>query len=191
VGAFRLASALTAGVLAYVGFARFDADRANFDEAMVWYAGALVCTLAFAWEGTLPSVRGTGTLAALFGEGPSGIVLVVPPEREAALRALAAEHDTAVWTLGQIGGDILEIAPVLAMPIDAVRRAQELEEKGAPQPYAQVFSEMERRDHDDRNRADSPLTQDDRYIVIDSADKEPEEVVAEMERLIRQTSRDP
>ncbi len=77
------------------------------------------------------------------------------------------------------------------LAVRAKRRAQELEEKGTPQAYAQVFSEMERRDHDDRTRADSPLTQDDRYIVIDSADKKPEEVVAEMERLIRQTSRDP
>ena len=72
---------------------------------------------------TLPSVRGSGTLAKLFGEGPSGIVLVIPPDDETLLRACAAEHDTALWTLGSIGGDILEIAPVLAMPIDALRRA--------------------------------------------------------------------
>jgi len=72
---------------------------------------------------TLPSVRGTGTLAKLFGEGPSGIVLVIPAQHEAALRASAQEHAVPLWTLGSIGGDILEIAPVLAMPIDALRRA--------------------------------------------------------------------
>jgi len=73
---------------------------------------------------TLPPVRG-GTIAKLFGEGPGGIVLVVPPDREAALRACAADHGVELWTLGAIGGDILEIVPVLAMPIDALRRAYE------------------------------------------------------------------
>ena len=72
---------------------------------------------------TLPSVRGSGTLAKLFGEGPGGIVLVIPADDETDLRACAAEHDVVIWTLGSIGGDILEIAPILAMPIDALRRA--------------------------------------------------------------------
>ena len=72
---------------------------------------------------TLPSVRGSGTLQKLFGEGPSGVVLVIPADREAALRACAQDHDVALWTLGSVGGDLLEIAPVLATPIDALRRA--------------------------------------------------------------------
>ncbi len=71
----------------------------------------------------LPARRGTGTLAALFGEGPSGIVLVVPPDRADALRALAASRDVPLWTLGLVGGDILEIAPVLGMPVAALRAA--------------------------------------------------------------------
>jgi len=74
---------------------------------------------------TLPSARGGGTLQKLFGEGPGGIVLVVSPDREADLRACAAEHTVELWTLGAIGGDILEIAPVLATPIDALREAHE------------------------------------------------------------------
>ncbi|HET8569212.1 MAG TPA: phosphoribosylformylglycinamidine synthase subunit PurL [Candidatus Limnocylindria bacterium] len=73
----------------------------------------------------LPSVRGQGRLAALFGEGPSGVVLVVPPDREDALREAAGAADVELWTLGTIGGDILEVAPVLAAPIDALRRAYE------------------------------------------------------------------
>jgi hypothetical protein len=36
---------------------------------------------------------------------------------EAQVRALAAQHDVPIWTLGTIGGDLLEIAPVLGMPI--------------------------------------------------------------------------
>ena len=72
---------------------------------------------------TLPARRGAGTLAALFGEGPSGIVLVVPPEHADALGALAAARDVPLWTLGTVGGDILEIAPVLGMPVAALRAA--------------------------------------------------------------------
>ena len=74
---------------------------------------------------TLPSVRGSGTLAKLFGEGASGIVLVIAPEHEAGVRELAAEHDVPLWTLGKIGGDLLEIAPILGTPVAALRRAYE------------------------------------------------------------------
>jgi len=70
-------------------------------------------------------VRGSGTLAKLFGEGPSGIVLVIAPGHEARVRELAAEQDVPLWTLGKIGGDLLEIAPILGTPIDALRRAHE------------------------------------------------------------------
>jgi phosphoribosylformylglycinamidine synthase subunit PurL len=66
---------------------------------------------------TLPAVRGIDKRVALFGEGPSGIVLVVGPSLESQVRALAAQHDVPVWTLGTIGGDLLEIAPVLGLPI--------------------------------------------------------------------------
>jgi phosphoribosylformylglycinamidine synthase II len=66
---------------------------------------------------TLPAVRGIDKRVALFGEGPSGVVLVIGASLEAQVRALAGEHAVPVWTLGTIGGDLLEIAPVLGMPI--------------------------------------------------------------------------
>jgi phosphoribosylformylglycinamidine synthase len=69
---------------------------------------------------TLPAVRGIDRRVALFGEGPSGIVLVLGPSLEAQVRSLAAQHDVPVWTLGTIGGDLLEIAPVLGLPIAAL-----------------------------------------------------------------------
>jgi phosphoribosylformylglycinamidine synthase len=69
---------------------------------------------------TLPAVRGIDKRVALFGEGPSGIVLVIGPSLEPQVRALAAQDDVPVWTLGTIGGDLLEIAPVLGMPIAAL-----------------------------------------------------------------------
>jgi phosphoribosylformylglycinamidine synthase len=68
----------------------------------------------------LPAVRGIDKRAALFGEGPSGVVLVLGPSLEPQVRALAAQHDVPVWTLGTIGGDLLEIAPVLGLPIAAL-----------------------------------------------------------------------
>jgi phosphoribosylformylglycinamidine synthase len=72
---------------------------------------------------TLPAIRGIDKRVALFGEGPSGIVLVADPSKTDAVRALAAEHDVPVWTLGSIGGDLLEVAPVLGMPLASLAQA--------------------------------------------------------------------
>jgi phosphoribosylformylglycinamidine synthase len=72
---------------------------------------------------TLPAVRGIDKRVALFGEGPSGVVLVIGPSWEAQVRALAAQHDVQVWTLGTIGGDLLEIAPVLGLPVASLVEA--------------------------------------------------------------------
>ncbi|TME61977.1 MAG: phosphoribosylformylglycinamidine synthase subunit PurL [Chloroflexi bacterium] len=72
---------------------------------------------------TLPAIRGIDRRVALFGEGPSGIVLVLDPAREAEVRALAIAHDVPLWTLGVMGGDLLEIAPVLGVPVSALADA--------------------------------------------------------------------
>jgi phosphoribosylformylglycinamidine synthase len=72
---------------------------------------------------TLPAIRGIDKRVALFGEGPSGIVLVVAPDDADRVRALAAGLDVPTWTLGTIGGDLLEIAPVLGMPIASLAQA--------------------------------------------------------------------
>jgi phosphoribosylformylglycinamidine synthase len=72
---------------------------------------------------TLPAIRGIDKRVALFGEAPSGVVLVVAPADADAVRALAAANDVPVWTLGTIGGDLLEIAPVLGMPIASLAQA--------------------------------------------------------------------
>jgi len=72
---------------------------------------------------TLPAIRGIDKRTALFGEGPSGIVLVIDPVREDDVRAVAREHNVPLWTLGTIGGDLLEIAPVLGTPVTALADA--------------------------------------------------------------------
>ena len=53
----------------------------------------------------------------------SGVVLVLGASLEAQLRALAAQHQVPVWTLGSIGGDLLEITPVLGLPVAALVEA--------------------------------------------------------------------
>jgi phosphoribosylformylglycinamidine synthase len=72
---------------------------------------------------TLPAVRGIDKRVALFGEGPSGIVLVADPAPVDMLYALAQQHEVPVWTLGRVGGDLLEIAPVLGMPLASLAQA--------------------------------------------------------------------
>jgi cytidylate kinase len=69
--------------------------------------------------------------------------------------------------------------------VRAERRARELEARGTPQPYDQVLREMEKRDRDDASRADSPLTLDGRYVLVDSSGRPVEEVVAEIEGRVR------
>src|SRR5207237_6047832 len=72
---------------------------------------------------TLPAIRGIDKRVALFGEAPSAIVLVIDPAREAEVRTLAREHEVPVWTLGAVGGDLLEVVPVLGMPVGSLARA--------------------------------------------------------------------
>ena len=69
--------------------------------------------------------------------------------------------------------------------VRAERRARELASRGTPQPYADVLSEMRRRDRDDSTRAESPLTLDEGYVVIDSGGKSVEDVISEMEARVR------
>jgi cytidylate kinase len=69
--------------------------------------------------------------------------------------------------------------------VRARRRTRELGDRGTPEPYEKVLREMEKRDKDDASRADSPLTYDSRYRLIDSSDRPVEEVVAEIEEKVR------
>jgi cytidylate kinase len=75
----------------------------------------------------------------------------------------------------------------LTAPIDvrAERRARELAERGTPQPVEVVREEIELRDHADSTRADSPLTLDPTYTVVDTGRRGIEEIVSELEERIK------
>jgi cytidylate kinase len=75
-----------------------------------------------------------------------------------------------------------------APEVRARRRAAELDARGIPQPFAEVLAEMEKRDRADQTRRDSPLTHDETYVVLDSSDRDPQDVVAEIERRVRVTA---
>jgi cytidylate kinase len=61
--------------------------------------------------------------------------------------------------------------------VRAERRFKELEAKGTPQPFEKVLSDMNARDHADSTRADSPLTFDETYTVVDTSDRSVDEVI--------------
>jgi cytidylate kinase len=66
--------------------------------------------------------------------------------------------------------------------VRARRRFDELVRKGTPQDLAAVSAEMESRDRADATRADSPLSFDETYEVVDTSDLTATEVA---ERLLR------
>jgi cytidylate kinase len=72
--------------------------------------------------------------------------------------------------------------------VRAERRTRELAQRGAPRPYEEVLEEMTRRDHADSTRADSPLTLDARYTVVDSTGLTVAEAVSLIERSVLQTA---
>ncbi len=75
-----------------------------------------------------------------------------------------------------------------APEVRAERRTRELVQRGTPRPYAEVLEEMVRRDRDDSSRADSPLTLDSRYTLVDSTGREVSQVVSDIEDRVRQAA---
>lgn len=69
--------------------------------------------------------------------------------------------------------------------VRAERRYLELQAKGQTVDLATVLAEAKARDAQDSNRADSPLTYDDSYTVIDTSDLTIDEVVGEIVSAVR------
>jgi cytidylate kinase len=69
------------------------------------------------------------------------------------------------------------------------RRARELAQRGTPQPLDAVRADIERRDHADSTRADSPLTLDPTYTVVDTGGRTVEDIVADLEKRVKTRAR--
>ncbi len=69
--------------------------------------------------------------------------------------------------------------------VRALRRMHDLEARGTPQPYRQVLAETMQRDRQDSTRADSPLTYDESYRLIDTSDLTIDEVVGRIVEAVR------
>lgn len=52
----------------------------------------------------------------------------------------------------------------------ARRRCRELEQRGTPEPFDKVLSEMRQRDYDDSHRAAAPLKQAEDAVLLDTTD---------------------
>jgi CMP/dCMP kinase len=79
---------------------------------------------------------------------------------------------------------------LLARPeVRAWRRHAELEAKGEKVDLATVLAEAEVRDRQDSTRADSPLTHDESYIVLDTSDLTIAEVVEEIVSRVRASAK--
>ena len=71
------------------------------------------------------------------------------------------------------------------------RRYDQLVDIGADVTYSEVAVEIDRRDQRDSHRAESPLTYDPSYTLIDTSDLSPEEVVDRMVEEIRGHGEEP
>jgi len=69
--------------------------------------------------------------------------------------------------------------------VRAERRFLELEAKGTPADRETVLAETVKRDQQDSTRADSPLSYDDSYTVVDTSDRTIDEVVAEIVKKVK------
>lgn len=68
--------------------------------------------------------------------------------------------------------------------VRAKRRFDELEEKGTPVDYNTLLAEIEQRDYNDSHRATAPLKQAEDAVLVDSSDKNIDEVTAEIAKLV-------
>ncbi|HWM90976.1 MAG TPA: (d)CMP kinase [Thermoanaerobaculia bacterium] len=109
--------------------------------------------------------------------------------RLVALQQEAARHWGGVLEGRDIGTRVFPDTPhkffLDARPdVRGRRRYEELQATGRGLTYEQVVDEINRRDHRDRTREDSPLTRDDSYTFVDTSDLAIDDVVEEMARAI-------
>ena len=110
--------------------------------------------------------------------------------RMVALQREIARGQDVVMDGRDIGTKVLPDATLklyltAAAKVRAQRRFRELEEKGTPQPFAEVLADMLWRDYQDTHRAASPLMKADDAIEVDSGDLTLDETVATILALAR------
>lgn len=71
--------------------------------------------------------------------------------------------------------------------IRAERRFLELQQKGEKVRYEDVLKELIERDRQDMNRAIAPLRRADDAVVVDASDRNVDEVVAEVRRIVQES----
>ncbi len=105
------------------GLIRSAHDCSDGGLAVALAECAIWSGLGLRGEATLPGASddALATIAALYGEAPSRIIVSVAPERYDTLAALAAEHQTPITRLGVVGGDQLTLGGALDVAIDDLR----------------------------------------------------------------------
>ena len=159
---------------------------------------------------------GAGTRIDLEGSGQAQRVILDGEDVSSAIRtpemSMAASRVSAVpavrrilvrmqQEMGRRAGGVLEgrdigtkVFPetphkffLTATPVvRSERRHRDLSERGIDQAVEDILREIETRDRQDSTRAESPLSWDDSYTVIDSSDLSLDEVV---ERIVREVGR--
>jgi cytidylate kinase len=110
--------------------------------------------------------------------------------RLVALQQEAARHWGGVLEGRDIGTRVFPDTPHkffldARLDVRVRRRHDELLATGRDLPYDQVLDEIQRRDHRDRTREDSPLTHDDTYTLVDTSDLVIDQVVEAMAEAVR------
>ncbi|HVE73949.1 MAG TPA: phosphoribosylformylglycinamidine synthase subunit PurL [Mycobacteriales bacterium] len=89
-------------------------------------AQALVeCALRNGVGAQVETVAAADPFVGLFSESTARVVITAAAEDEDAIRALGSEHGVPVTRLGTTGGDQLEIAGALTLPLETLRVAHE------------------------------------------------------------------
>lgn len=78
----------------------------------------------------------------------------------------------------------LKIFLTASPAVRAQRRCDELKQRGTPQPYEEVFREMQERDLRDTTRAAAPLKPASDAVTVDTSELNFEEVITELSCLV-------
>jgi cytidylate kinase len=114
----------------------------------------------------------------------------IAPSDGPALAVLAADHPVRLEPT-EGGERVLKVYLDATAPERARRRRAELAEAGVHLDEREVLADIERRDHLDRTRAESPLVVADGAVVLDSTGLEADDVVERIAELVARARAEP